>query len=160
MSVRSGGRSGRQFRGSRIRGCCGLYRRRLLFWRLGLRVSFFWRGPACLALRSIAGRFHGLHGFFSFGGVQLRPFGYMPRHLKKGILEVISLLWFGRIDTYQVPKSQLPKGLQFLRRYGVYSGRIFQGFSVSFKQQNHIKKVCIVVHQILEGLALAHQHQA
>ena len=122
--------------------------------------------PAChrLALagrlRSIAGRFHGFHGSFSFGGVQLRPFGYMPRHLKKGILEAISLLWFGRIDTYQVPKSQLPKGLQFLRRYGVYSGRIFQGFSVSFKQQNHIKKVSIVVRQILEGLALAHQHQA
>ena len=82
------------------------------------------------------------HGFFSFGGTQLRPFGYMPRHLKRGkLLERISLLLFGGIDTCQGPKSQLPKRHQFFRRYVGYSGRFFQGFSVSFEKQNHIKNL-------------------
>ena len=64
------------------------------------RISlFFWHG------------FHGLHGFFSFGGIQLRPFGYMPRHLKRGITGRNITVMVRRIDTYQGFKSQLPKGL-------------------------------------------------
>jgi len=45
---------------------------------------FFWHG------------FHGLHGFW-FGGIQLRPFGYMPRHLKSaawGQASLVVVVWW------------------------------------------------------------------
>ena len=88
---------------------------------------FFWHG------------FHGLHGFW-FGGIQLRPFGYMPRHLKRGITGRNITVMVRRIDTYQGFKSQLPKGFQvFLaprlnkNQSGFNGARGFHGLHGFFK---------------------------
>ena len=62
--------------------------------------------------------------FFSFGGIQLRPFGYMPRHFKRGITGRNITVMVRRIDTYQGFKSQLPKGFQ------VFFGTDFTDYTV------------------------------
>jgi len=62
-----------------------------------LIVVIFWHG------------FHGLHGFW-LGGIQLHPFGYMPRHLKRGITGRNITVMVRRIDTYQGFKRLKVKG--------------------------------------------------